>query len=156
MSEQRRSERCEVCREPSVENSYLCPAHRKLRDRTEGRHWADGSPWKVDKSRRVEAMKEAWDEKERVLRCTYTKVELSIDEPGRRYATWEHVIPGDEKSVVLVADVVNKMKGDLTFEQFERLVIGLAASFKGRRFLRRRRFPPTAFPPDQPEIGNGL
>ena len=61
------------------------------------------------------------------FRCFYSDIPL-VTEPGtRRSATWEHRTPNDESSVVLVADVVNKMKGNLTDAEFRRIVRALRA-----------------------------
>ncbi len=61
---------------------------------------------------------------------------------SRRSATWEHVIPGDESSVVLVADLINKMKGDMQEDEFRSVVTALA------RFFSEGYFDETAFPID--------
>jgi hypothetical protein len=78
---------------------------------------------------RLAALQRQWDPKAGAFRCHYTGITLIDAHGSRRSATWEHVTPGDESSVVLVADVVNKMKGDLTEEEFRVFVRALARHF---------------------------
>jgi len=56
------------------------------------------------------------------------------------------LIPGDESSVVLLADVVNKMKTDMTEEQFKTMVRALARRFDGHPFDE------SAFPEDAASV----
>lgn len=75
-----------------------------------------------------------WDPKIGAFRCYFTRVPL-IDSAGRHdSATWEHLTPGVESGVVLVADLVNKMKADMSEEQFMTMVITLARHFEGEPF----------------------
>jgi hypothetical protein len=43
-------------------------------------------------------------------------------------------MPGDEASVVLVADLVNRMKSDMTDAEFRGMVTALASHFGGSEF----------------------
>ena len=139
---------CTICQEVSIPRSYLCIRCRALRERIETRKRPDGRGRKVDSDARLWAMRDQWDENERVFRCKYTGVPLSEVPGSRRYATWEHVTPGDEASVVLVADLVNKMKGDMTEPEFRDMVAALARRFEGHDF------DPNDFPADRssPEV----
>jgi hypothetical protein len=77
-------------------------------------------------------MRRQWCAEKDAFLCAYTGVPLIETPDHTRYATWEHRDPADESSVVLVADVVNRMRGDMTEAEFERLVIALARHFEGR------------------------
>jgi len=89
-------------------------------------------------------LQEQWDSEINALRCHYTGLPLTGPHGSRRYATWEHVVPGDESSVVLVADLINKMKSDMTGDEFTEMVRALARRFDGQAFDE------SAFPPDHP------
>jgi hypothetical protein len=56
--------------------------------------------------------------------CAYTGIALT-HKGGATNAEWEHVIPGDESSVVLVAALVNRMKADLTEEEWDAMIAAL-------------------------------
>ncbi|RHW24154.1 hypothetical protein D0Z08_25890 [Nocardioides immobilis] len=77
---------------------------------------------------------------DRWFRCRYTGVPLDDQRGGRRYPTWEHVTSGDESNVLLVADLINRMKSDLTDAEFRSIVKALARTFGGATF------DPAAFP----------
>ncbi len=128
---------CKVCGEESFHGSFLCPPCRRLYYRVETRKDVEGHGRRVDKEARFKAMRKQW--REGNFRCKYTDIALSIDEKtSRRYATWEHVTPGDESSVVLVAELINKMKADMSEAEFKRMVLALASSFEGVAFDERK------------------
>lgn len=79
-------------------------------------------------------MKRQWDFELGVFRCHYTGIPLDGQRGSRRYATWEHLTPGDEYDVVLVADLVNRMKTDMSDAEFRGLVQALARHFDGATF----------------------
>jgi hypothetical protein len=137
------SPECRVCDHPSVAGSYLCSRCRNLRDRVDTRKDALGKGRTIDKAARRRALIEQWSADIDGFRCHYTGVKLSHDYGSRRYATWEHREPGDESSVVLVADLVNKMKGDMSEAEFKKLVRALARHFDEESFDE------SAFPPDR-------
>lgn len=87
-------------------------------------------------------MQRQWDSEIGAYRCHYTRTPLDPSHGTRRYATWEHLTPGDESSVVLVADLVNRMKSDMTDAEFRAMVSALARSFDGMPFES------DAFPPE--------
>lgn len=136
------SENCKVCERTSIEGSYLCLTCRRLMDRGETRRDEAGRAWPVDKNVRQQALKDQWDREAGAFRCYYTGIPLE-DVPGRRYATWEHTTPGESTRVVLVADVINKMKSDMTESEFRSIVLALAERFKGEGFDE------SAFPADR-------
>jgi hypothetical protein len=83
---------------------------------------------------RRDALHEQWNEDLQAFTCKYTSIALSHD-GGARNAEWEHVIPGVESSVVLVAAVVNRMKGDLTEDEWDAMIGALyALRIKGEPF----------------------
>jgi hypothetical protein len=57
---------------------------------------------------------------------------------------FEHRTPGDEASVVVTCALVNRMKTDLTEEQFKAMIAELAKVFTGGTFDER------AFPGESP------
>ena len=128
------SPNCRVCGRESVPGSYLCKICRGLRDRIETRKDALGKGRKVDKAARRKALHNQWDSDIGAFRCYYTCVELTHNYGSHRYATWEHREPGDESSVVLVADLVNKMKGDMKEAEFQVMVRALARHFEDQPF----------------------
>lgn len=54
-----------------------------------------------------------------------------------RYLAFEHRTPGDEATVVVTCALVNRMKTDLTEEQFRAMVFELARVFVGGSFDER-------------------
>jgi len=143
---------CNVCGRDSIPGSYLCPECWRLMHRLETRRDADGKPRHVDRMARLNALRAQWDPLIEAFRCFYSDIPL-VPEPGtRRSATWEHRTPRDESSVVLVADLVNKMKSDMTDVEFRRLVRGLAARFAGGVFdeddFPPEKHRPGTFPPE--------
>jgi hypothetical protein len=79
-------------------------------------------------------MRDQWSNERQAFLCAYTGVALDETNGNTRYATWEHRQPGDESSVVLVADLVNRMKGDMTETEFSSMVRALADHFRGEAF----------------------
>lgn len=64
------------------------------------------------------------------FRCYFTGIALT-EEPGdRRSITWEHLDPRDGSRVALAAALINRMKADLTEEQFRGMVKALADHFE--------------------------
>ena len=137
------SPNCRVCGRESTRGSYLCVICRRLLDRIDTRRDAAGVAWGIDKAARFQVLCEQWDASAAAFRCYYTGVLLNHSYGSRRYATWEHRIPGDKSTVVLVADLVNKMKSDMSEEDFRSMVRELANHFVGKQFHE------SAFPPDK-------
>jgi hypothetical protein len=104
-------------------------------DRIETRRDAFGAPRRVEKAARLRALQDSW--RDGRFHCFYTGVAL-VDDGQRwrnhRYLVFEHTIPGDETSVVVTCALVNRMRTDLTEEQFKCMVRELAA----RRRVGRR------------------
>ena len=128
------TETCKGCGRPSVARSYLCEDCRRLMQRVETRKDAEKRGRKVDKESRLRALSEQWDGNSGCFRCHFTDVPLTGKHGETNYPTWEHLTPGDESSVRLVADLVNRMKADMTEEEFRGMVIALAAKFKEGQF----------------------
>lgn len=83
---------------------------------------------------RRDALHEQWNEDLQEFTCKYTSIRLDHN-GGARNAEWEHVIPGVESSVVLVAALVNRMKGDLTGDQWDAMIGALyALRIQGKPF----------------------
>lgn len=125
---------CVVCSVPSLRGSNLCERCRRLRNRLDIRKDADGRSRRPDKAARLAAMKDQWDPEAGAFRCYYSDVELTDDYPSHRFASWEHLTPGDETSVVLVADLINKMKTDLTEKEFGAMIRALYRRLEGQPF----------------------
>ena len=136
------SPNCKGCDRESVPGSYLCNRCRRLRDRIQTRKDAFGRGRKVDKEARRKALFSQWDPAIGAFRCYYTGIALTDNFGSRRYATWEHRDVGDESSVVLVADLVNKMKSDMTEDEFGAMIRALCRHFDGQPFDE------SAFPSD--------
>lgn len=92
----------------------------------------------IETGHRLRALQDAW--REGSFRCFYTGIAL-IDDGQRwlahRYLVFEHRIPGDEASVVVTCALVNRMKTNLTEEQFKNMVRELAKVFDGGTFDER-------------------
>ena len=115
---------CYVCGDPSTGEStaYLCPRCKRVLH--------PNLLSSVHKEARVRHMREQW-ERNGAFVCTYTGVELDLDDPSSvKFREWEHAIPGRDESVVLAAALVNRMKCYLNVEEFEHMVIALANRFK--------------------------
>jgi hypothetical protein len=113
----------------------------------ETRRDTEGHLRHVDRAARLAALRTQWDPFIEAFRCHYTDVPLSLKPGTRRTATWEHLTPRDESSVVLLADLVNKMKSDMTDAEFRIVVRALANRFEGGLF------DPYAFPAEKPPRG---
>jgi hypothetical protein len=84
-------------------------------------------------------MRNSWSEG--AFHCFYTGVALIHDGSrwrDHRYLAFEHRDPGDETSVVVSCSLVNRMKTDLTEEQFRTMVAELAKVFAGGSFDESR------------------
>ena len=129
---------CRVCGDPTRQNAFLCVRCNKVRQRT-----GTGAPRKPDSEARLWAMKNQW--KDGAFRCHFTGVELLTESHGHpRYATWEHLTPGVEESAVLAADIINRMKQNMTEAEFHIMVLALARVFTGNG-----KFDPGAIPNDR-------
>jgi hypothetical protein len=99
---------------------------------------ASGVYIKFDREARLHALQDSWHDG--AFHCYYTGI--SLIEAGQlwrdhRYLVFEHRTPGDEASVVVACALVNRMKTDLTEEQFKTMVTELANVFAGGRFDER-------------------
>jgi hypothetical protein len=101
----------------------------------ETRKNADGTPRRFDRRARLHALQQSW--RDGAFHCFYTGVRL-IDDPtqrrNHRYLTFEHQTPGDESTVVVASSLLNRMKTDLSDDEFRRLVTALAMAFQEGAF----------------------
>jgi hypothetical protein len=88
-----------------------------------------------DPQARLRALQESW--RDGAFHCFYTDIAL-VDDSGQardhRYLVFDHRTPGDEASVVVTCALVNRMKTDLTEEQFKVMVTELAKVFADGTF----------------------
>jgi hypothetical protein len=97
----------------------------KVRDRVRGRN----------------ALREQRNDRKRLV-CAYTGVELTLT-GGPRDAEWDHVDPrNDPTNVAPAAAIVNRMKGEMTLEEFDDMIQALF-EYRG---AGRRPFNEDAFP----------
>jgi hypothetical protein len=137
------SDVCRVCTEPSegFSTSFLCSRCRRV--------YEQGGPGLRKKEARFRAMRAQWNDEAKAFLCYFTDLPLTDHVPGSRMsATWEHLTPGDQWSVVLAADLVNKMKGNMTEAHFRRMVLALADHFRTDEPFDRKAFPVEASPFD--------
>jgi hypothetical protein len=121
---------CEICAEPCHPQAYACRRCKKILDRPEFRKDPDGKVRRFDREARKSALKDAWDKEDKVFRCFYTQVALdTTDWRDHRYLSLEHQTPGDESNITVVSALVNRMKTDLSDDEFRRMVNALAESF---------------------------
>jgi hypothetical protein len=129
---------CVVCGAERHPLAYACKRCKRILDRVETRRDNSGAYRRFDRKARLRAMQDSW--RDGAFHCFYTGIALIED--GRRwrdhrYLSFEHLTPGDEKSVVVTCYLVNRMKTDLTNEQFRNMVTGLAKVFAGGPFDER-------------------
>lgn len=116
---------CTVCGVPHVRQAKCCPSCRRLLGRNDVRA-------KHNKAARLAALKRAWCGS--AFYCEITGWKLNIkDHHSPFYLTWEHLTPGNEDDVVVAAALVNRMKANLTLDQFKLLVCALANRFANPR-----------------------
>jgi hypothetical protein len=90
---------------------------------------------KPDREARKQALKKAWNPDARCFRCHYTGIELKTDDHrDHRYLSLEHQTPGDETKIVVVSALINRMKTDLSDQEFRLMVSALARKFEGEGF----------------------
>ena len=129
------SDGCVVCREPKHSQAYACARCKAILDRVETRKDSEGVGRRVDRQARLQALRESW--RDGAFHCFYTGVRL-IDDRARwrdhRYVSFEHRTPGDESSVVVTSNLINRMKTDLSEPEFKLLVAELARRFETGKF----------------------
>ena len=117
---------CTVCGVLHVRQATCCPSCRKLIDRKDTRA-------KHSKAARLAALKRARHGS--AFYCEITGWRLTTaNRESPFYLTWEHLTPGNEKNVVVAAALVNRMKANLTLDQFKLLVCALANRFANPRW----------------------
>lgn len=131
-------DKCVICGDEKHRQAYACTRCKRILDRLETRRDASGAYRRFDREARLRALQDSW--RDGAFHCFYTGIALI--EAGRRwrdhrYLSFEHQTPGDEASVVVTCALVNRMKTDLTEEQFKAMVTELAKAFAGGRFDER-------------------
>jgi hypothetical protein len=124
---------CVVCGAEKHPQAYACKRCKRILDRLAID--ASGASRPFDRPARLRALQNSWHGG--AFHCFYTGIVL-IEDGHRwrdhRYLVFEHRIPGDEASVVVASALVNRMKTDLTEEQFKAMVNELAKVFAGGTF----------------------
>ena len=129
------SDGCEICGDPKHPQAYACDRCRKIFRRVDMRRDSQGKLRKPDREARKRALKDAWDDRVRSFRCHYTGIALDTDNHrDHRYLSLEHQTPGDETEIVVVSALINRMKTDLSDQEFRRIVSALAQSFEDKGF----------------------
>jgi hypothetical protein len=129
---------CLVCGAGKHPRAYACKRCKRILDRLETRRDSSGAYRRFDREARLRAMQDSWHHG--AFHCYYTGIALIDDGPrwrDHRYLSFEHLTPGDEKSVVVTCNLVNRMKTDLTDKQFRAMVTELAKIFAGGTFDER-------------------
>ncbi|MDE2009285.1 MAG: hypothetical protein KGJ09_04310 [Candidatus Omnitrophica bacterium] len=72
--------------------------------------------------------------------CEYTGKKLNLTDPKDPfYFSFDHMIPGDDKSVRLTFTLLNEMKSDMTFEEFKYYIRQFARFFDtGKEIIKRK------------------
>lgn len=125
--EQQENHKCVICDQPRSYRAKYCKTCSELLDRIETRKGA-----KTNRGARLKALQDAWDGK--CFRCYYTGWPLCVDKKKHQnpyYLVWEHRTPRDEQDIVVAANLINSMKSDLTEEEFQNLILGLAKRYQG-------------------------
>ena len=129
---------CVVCGTDKYPLAYACARCKRILDRLETRLDASSSPRRIDKNARLTALRNSWHQG--AFHCAYTGVELVTDGTrwrNHRYLVFDHGTPGDESSIVVTCSLVNRMKTDLTDQEFKAIVRELAKFFDGGTFDER-------------------
>jgi len=88
---------------------------------------------KPNREARIRALRQAWDGES--FRCFYTGVKLVEDNfKDPRYLTFDHRTPRQEDDIVIVAQVINDMKSDMSDKEFRWMVLQLANKLNGGQF----------------------
>ena len=129
---------CAVCGAEKQPHAYACARCRRILDRFETRRDASGSYRRFDRAARLRALQHSWHDG--AFHCFYTGIALVEDDRrwrDHRYLSFDHRTPGDEASVVVTCALVNRMKTDLSEEQFKAMITELAKAFAGGAFDER-------------------
>ena len=72
--------------------------------------------------------------------CQYTGLKLNLkDHKDPFYFSFDHMIPGDNKSVKLTFILLNEMKSDMTLEEFEYYILQFAKFFTtGKKIIKKK------------------
>lgn len=124
-----RRKKCELCAK-DIDNvrHHYCDSCRKIAKR-------------INRSKRIKDKKACrkslskYIQKEKGYYCKYSGVALDLGDDDDQsqspcYLTFEHVVPGDDGTVVLAAALINDMKSDMNEREFKGMVVQLANRFK--------------------------
>ena len=139
---------CIICDAEKHPQAYACKRCKKILDRVELRPDAEGRPRRFNRQARIQALRASW--RSGAFYCFYTGVQLIHDPTesrDHRYLSFEHQTPGDESSVVVACSLVNRMKTDLSDDEFRTMVTELAKAFAGGGFDEQ------AFPEGKRPVG---
>jgi len=72
--------------------------------------------------------------------CQYTGIKLNMTDPKDPfYFSFDHMIPGDGRTVKLTFALLNEMKSDMTFEEFEYYILQFAKFFTtGNTIIKKK------------------
>jgi len=120
--------KCDICSEPSFPHSIYCPRCRRFV------FWGGH-----DHLPRVKALKMAWWPELRGFLCYYTGVLLNLMDPRNPwYMTYDHRIPGNDRTQVMAASWINSMKTSLSETEFWAVIKELARYLaEGGEFNRK-------------------
>lgn len=118
---------CIICEFPlNYPNALYCKRCKRLLDRVDTRR-------NPNRAARVRALQESWDGKD--FRCYYTSIRLVEDDSkSPTYLTFDHFTPRQEDRIVIVAQLINDMKSDMSDREFRAMVMELAKHFNGGEF----------------------
>jgi len=88
-----------------------------------------------------DAVKEIEDHvRHRGFVCQYTGVKLNLTNPQDPfYFSFDHMIPGDGLTVKLTFVLLNEMKSDMTFQEFEYFILQFAKFFTtGQKIIKKK------------------
>jgi len=72
--------------------------------------------------------------------CYYTGMQLDLDDPKSPwYLVFDHWNPRDPRKIVITSALVNRMKSDLTEEEFWYFIRQLANHFRNGTVVRKRK-----------------
>ena len=121
---------CEVCGDLIHPQAYCCKRCKKFLDRLDTRRHIVRN-----KKARLEALKNGFNKTGKYFECHYTHIRLEEnDSKSPRYLSFDHVVPRDESEMVIVAQLINDMKSDMSDEEFRSMVKQLASHFGGDEF----------------------
>ena len=113
---------CQVCGQPRPTRATYCRLCKKILDRADDRR-------AFNRAARLQALDASFNDG--AFHCHFSGWVLTVtDDSSPFYLTWDHRTPGDECDIVVAAALINRVKAELTDEEFRTLVLGLAERFR--------------------------